>query len=195
MNAPGKSLLIPFLAALVLSPALLLAHELAHYGAALWVRGTDVKCHYSCVTWNLSGEDLTRRRGLVASAGPLVQASLAVGGFLWLCHVRKRGPDGAATLGGWIATLLALNAGRWLRGFTGLPSHPQPRDEAVVSQTLGFPGWFLPYLLAPLAVIAIVALVRLHRPGHRLYPFLSLGLGVTISGVFWMTWVGPFVLP
>jgi hypothetical protein len=37
--------------------------------------------------------------------------------------------------------------------------------------------------------------VRLHRPGHRLYPFLSLSLGVTVSAVLWMTLLGPFLLP
>ena len=63
MKHLDRSLLIPFLCGLVISPALLLAHELAHYVAARGVRGTDVKLHYSCVTWNLSGEDLSGRIG------------------------------------------------------------------------------------------------------------------------------------
>ncbi len=195
MKPLDKSLLLPFFCALFLSPVLLIAHELAHYVAGVWVGGSELKLHYACVTGNLAGEHVSRRDAIMTGAGPLMQAVLAVGGFLWLGHARKQGPDGAARLGGWIATLLALNAARWLRGFTGLPSHPQPQDEAVVSQALGLPAWFLPYLLVPLAVIAVVALVRLHRLGHRFLPFLSMGLGVMVSGVLWMTLVGPLLLP
>lgn len=36
VNPSGKSLLIPFLCALILSPALMVGHELAHYGAGVW---------------------------------------------------------------------------------------------------------------------------------------------------------------
>src|SRR6267378_824040 len=84
---------------------------------------------------------------LVTCAGPLVGAVLVVAGFVLLRTARKHRIEGAPTLADWLATSLALNAGRWLRGFTGPPSHPQPADEAFVSQALGLPKWFLPYSL------------------------------------------------
>ena len=195
MKHLDRSLLIPFLCGLVISPALLLAHEFAHYLAGGWVGATDLKLHFASVTGNLAGEHIMRRDALMASAGPLLQAILAVAGFVWLRHAGKHEGHVTTTISGWLATMLALNAARWLRGFTGPPSHPQPKDEALVSQGLGLPAWCLPYLLAPLAVIAMVALVRLHPPGHRLFPFLSMGLGITISGVLWMKITGPLLLP
>jgi hypothetical protein len=195
MNAPGKSLLVPLLCGLVLSPALLLAHEVAHYVAGVWVGCTDLKLHFACVTGNLSGDHLGRRDALMAGAGPLVQATLAVGGFLWLRRARQHHPDGAATLPDWVATMLALNAARGIRGFTGPPNHPEPKDEALVSQALGLPAWFLPYLLAAVSAIALLAIVRLHPPGHRLLPLGSMVLGVLVSGVLWMRLAGPFLLP
>ncbi len=40
----------------------------------------------------------------MSSAGPLAQAILAVGGFLWLRQARRERPDSAATPADWVAT-------------------------------------------------------------------------------------------
>ncbi len=37
MNPSLRSLLIPFLCAWILSPALMVGHELTHHGAGVWV--------------------------------------------------------------------------------------------------------------------------------------------------------------
>jgi hypothetical protein len=187
----SRKCLVPFLCAFVACPAFIFLHELGHYlaGACLGFGG---KLHYASV----SGIMLTwQADALLVSAGPLVQAALAVAGFLWLRRLRGHCREAAPTLGDWLATSLALNAGRWLRAFTGPPSHPQPRDETLVSQAIGLPAWFLPYLLGLLAVIALIATMRLHPPGGRSLPFLSLGLGGAIGIHLWMRLVGPFLLP
>lgn len=198
MNTAGKFLLVPFLCAFVACPAFMFLHELGHYVAGVCLGATSVKLHYAQVTgsmWSMSKEKFARQDALWASAGPLVQAALAVGGFLWLRRLRKHRREAAPTLGEWLATMLALNAGRWLRGFTGPPSHPQPKDEAQISQAIGLPAWCLPYLLGLLAVIAALAIVRLHPPGDRVLPFLSVGLGGVIGTLCWMRLMGPFLLP
>ena len=132
---------------------------------------------------------------VVVSAGPLLQVGLAVAGFVWLRKLRRDHREAAPTLGDWLATTLALNAARWLRGLTGSPSDPQPPDEALLSRYIGLPAWFLPYLLVLVAVIVIIAILRLHPPGGRLLPFLSWGLGGVISYLLWMKLAGPFLLP
>jgi hypothetical protein len=175
----------------VACPAFVFLHELAHYiaGACLGFGG---KLHYGQVT----GIRLTwQSDALVTAAGPLLQAGLAVAGFVWLCNLRRERREAAPTLDDWLATTLALNAGRWLRGLTGPPSNPQPPDEALLSRAIGLPSWFLPYLLALAAVIALIACVRLLPPGGRLLPFLSMGLGGAIGIHLWMNIVGPFLLP
>jgi hypothetical protein len=49
-----------------------------------------------------------------------------------------------------------------------------PDDEAYLSRAMGLPGWLLPYFLGVVAVIAVVATIRLHPPGDRLLPFFTL---------------------
>jgi hypothetical protein len=103
--------------------------------------------------------------------------------------------EAAATPGDWLATSLALNAGRWLRGFIGPPAHPQPGDEAFLSQAMGLPQWFLPYSLGLFALIALIAIIRLHPRGNRLVPFSSMLLGGVIGCFVWTRVVGPLLLP
>jgi len=100
-----------------------------------------------------------------------------------------------ATPGDWVATSFVLNVGRWLRSFAGPPSRSMPEDEAFISRAMGLPAWLLPYFLGAVAIIAVVATIRLHPPGDRLIPFLALGIGGVAGAFLWMKVVGPFLLP
>ncbi len=186
---------VPFLCALVASPLFVLLHELAHYAAGACL-GFSVNLHYSQVNGTMPEKALGGRgEALQAIAGPLLQAALTVAGFLWLASRRHR-RDAPLTSGDWLATILvALNAGHWLRGFLGSPDQPQLVDEARVSEIAGLPRCFLPYLLGSLAVVAILAAMRLHPPGARLAPFLCVGLGGGIGFFLWMKVLGPSLLP
>jgi hypothetical protein len=187
----SKKCLVPFLCAFVASPVFVLLHELGHYAVGAYL-GFGGKLHYGQVT----GKRLSwQADALLTSAGPLVQAGLAVTGFVWLRRLRRDRREANPTVGEWVATMLALNVGRWVRGFTGPPSDPQPPDEALLSRAVGLPAWFLPYLLALVTVVAVIAILRLHPPGGRLLPFLSGGFGGIISFLLWMNVLGPFLLP
>ena len=192
---PLRKCIAPFLCAFVACPVFILLHELGHYAAGASL-GVSVKLHYAEVSGIIAKKKLTWQSSvLLTAAGPFVNAALAAVGFLWLHRLRRQRREAEPTLRDWLATTLVLNAGRWLRGFTGPPSHAQPKDESLVSQAIGLPAWFLPYLLALLAVIAVIATLRLHPPGGRFLPFLSMGLG-GVTGVFlWMNVVGPYLLP
>jgi len=194
MNTSWKWL-VPFFCAFVACPTFIVLHELGHYvtGACL---GASVKLHYGNVSGSMPKEKFTWRADVLqTSAGPLVNAALAAAGFLWLYGLRTTRREAVTSLADWLATSVALNAGRWLRGFTGSPAHPQPHDEARLSQAFGLSAWFLPYLLALLAVVVLLSTVRLHPPGGRLLPFLSAGLGGVIGILFWMRLAGPLLLP
>lgn len=155
-----------------------------------------MELHYVSVSGSMPSERFTWHADVLqTSAGPLVNATLAVVGFLWLHGLRAHRREAAPSLTDWLATSLALNAGRWLRGFTGPPGHPQPQDEAHLSQAIGLAAWFLPYLLALSAVLAVIATVRLHPPQSRLLPFFSAGLGGVLGILLWIGLAGPLLLP
>jgi len=121
--------LLPFLFAFATFPAFIVLHECGHYlaGARL---GLNAKLRYAETTFTGPREKLTEQTNvLITCAGPLVGAVLMVAGFVWLRRARQQRLAAAPTPGDWLATSLALNAGRWLRGFAGPPSHPQPADR------------------------------------------------------------------
>lgn len=116
-------------------------------------------------------------------------------GLVWLWKRRRDRRLAPATAADWLATSLAMNAGRWLRGLTGPPSNPQPNDEAFISKALGLPPWLLPYCLTLLAIIVGLAIIRQHAPGQRLLPFSAIMLGGVIGCALWMRLLGPIILP
>lgn len=182
--------LIPFLCAFVAGPAYIVCHELGHCIGGVCL-GLRVKLHYAETIVYVPKEKDTPATDIVhAGAGPLVTAVMAAGGFLWLYRLRRHRREAEATPGDWLATSLVLNAGRWAGGFI------RPgQDEAFVSQTLGLPWWLLPYLLGVVAFIPLVAAVRLHPPGARLFPFASLLLGGLTAFLVWTRLLGPLLLP
>src|SRR5262249_46052093 len=152
-------------------------HECGHVLAGRSI-GWPAKVHYADSSFDVPKDKFSpRNNALVTIAGPLVNALLGASGFLWLLASRIRRRDAKATPADWVATTLAMNAGRWLRCFAGSPTHPMPDDEAWLSRAIGLPGWLLPYCLGVIAVVVIVATIRLHPPESRPMPFLSFGLG------------------
>lgn len=192
MNA---KLSVPFLVGLVLFPGFILIHELGHYVAG-WYFGLETSLHYNSTTYTGTAAQLTPHVNLMGTmAGPLVDAVQMIIGVAWLWMLRRHRRTSPATFLDWIATALALHAGRWLRGFAGSPSNPQPEDEAFISQALGLPAWLLPYCLAVMAVVMLTAIVRQHAVGQRLIPFSAIMLGGCIGCALWMWLLGPLILP
>jgi hypothetical protein len=175
-------------------PAVLLLHECGHYFASA-VLGLPAHFHFAEVTTIYPQPLSLHAFWLVATAGPAVEAILAIGGCFWLWHLRHNRAQAAATCMDWLATFPALCAARWLRCFTGTPGQPQPPDEAALSASFGFPKWFFPYLLAPVAIVLLIGVVRLHPRGARLVPFASAVLGGCLGLVLWVRVFGPRILP
>jgi LPXTG-motif cell wall-anchored protein len=187
--------IIPFLCGLIILPSFIVAHECGHALAALGF-GLKTELHYALTTYHGTREQLTPTVNLlITTAGVLVGVVLMALGFVWLWKRRRDRRSEPATVLDWLATSLALNAGRWLRGFTGTPANPQPDDEAFISKALGLPSWLLPYCLALMALIVSVAIIRQHAPGLRLLPFSAIFLGGVIGCALWMRLLGPILLP
>ena len=188
--------LLPFLCALVACPAFILLHECGHYVAGSCL-GLSPTLHAGEVQPNPAKEKITQHAEILfTSGGPLMGAVLAVVGFLWLRRLRVHRREAASNSCDWLATsLVLLNVGRGFQALAGTPSHPRPSDEAFLSRALGLPAYLFPYSFGLLAVIALVGTVRLHPPGGRLLPFLSMLLGSVIGALLWLELVGPFLLP
>jgi hypothetical protein len=187
----AQRLLLPFFCGFLAGPVFIVLHEWGHFMAARSI-GWGAKLHFAETQFDVPKEEFTQRRiVLVSSAGPLVQILLAAAGFLWLRTSRVHRLSTVVTPGDWVATTLALNVGRWLRSFTG----PLSDDEAFISRAMGLPGWLFPYFLGLVAIVAIVATIRLHPPGARLIPFLTFSVGGMVGAFLWMKVAGPFLLP
>jgi hypothetical protein len=194
MNRAAKYLLLLLVSA-VLCPAVIVFHEVRHYAVGSCL---GLKCTMNYCATSYLPSDLPSQRPamlLMAWAGPLGDAALAGAGLLWLYRLRRHRRQAVPTWVDWLATLLALQAFRWLRGYLGSPWSPQPGDEAYMSRTLGLPGWLLPYLLALLCWIPLSVMVRLHPPGARLLPFTCLVVGGIAGALVWLKLLGPVLLP
>lgn len=190
----GSGLLAPALVGFIAAPTIIVWHELGHYLAGL-AFDLQPRLAYAMVNLSASPDRLNEVDIPVTAAGPLMDVLLVTGGLIWLLRSGARRRSSAPSVTDWIATGCTLDAGRWLRCFTGTPSHPQPADEANLSQAWGLPSWVLPYALAPVAVFLLVTVIRAHPKGMRLAPFaVFLGAGVA-SFILWIAVLGPAVLP
>ncbi|TAK94199.1 MAG: hypothetical protein EPO07_17070, partial [Verrucomicrobia bacterium] len=179
MNAKTK-LIIPFVCGFILFPGFIVVHECGHWLAGLSF-GLKTKPHYAGTSYHGTPQQITQNvHWLLAAAGPLVGLALMIVGVFWLWLSRRHNLTSVTAME-WLATSLAFNAGRWLRGFTGLPSNPQPHDEAFVSKALGLPPWLLPYCLALAALGTIIFIIRQHPARERLFPFSAMMLGGIIG--------------
>jgi hypothetical protein len=191
----SKTLIFSVLCAFLLSPAFIVLHECGHVLAGKCV-GWHSTLHFLDSRFDIPiGKSSRRNDILVTAAGPLVSAVLGTGGFLWLLSLRAQRRDAVLTPADLLAATLVMNVGRWMRIFASSPNHPKPDDEAWISRVMGLPGWLLPWLLATIAVVMIIAIIRLFPPRNRLMPFLALCLGGSAGSYLWMTVVGPWLLP
>lgn len=169
--AQSTKYLLLFFAAMVACPVFVLFHEASHYAVST-AFGRGPRLHYRSLTETKNG-GRWKARILVSAAGPACDAIIGGTGVLTLYLLRRRRGTHSATWMDWCATIIALPALRWLRGFGGTPANPQPHDEAVVSHLLGLPQWLLPYALTVLCIVPLVMMVRLHPPRERLWPLFS----------------------
>jgi len=186
---------VPFWFAFVAFPLFILLHEVGHYVAGAYL-GFKPVLHYAVVEMTIPREKDTVAAALLHSgAGPLVNAVLAIIGLGWLYALRRHRREAEVTVTDWLATTLALNAARWAEVFLSRSGQLEPRDEVYASQALGLPIWLLPAVTALLAMVAVLAAMRLHPPGQRILPFVSAGIGGGLGVALWMTVAGPFLLP
>jgi hypothetical protein len=174
------------------APVAILLHECGHYTAAAAL-GLGPHLHFADTT--IGGRATPASLRLVVAAGPSITALMVLAGLFWLWHLRRDRWQAPVRPTDWFATFLVLCAARWLRCSTGALALHQPSDEAMLSASVGFPPWLLPYLLAPVALGLLVAAVRLHPRGNRLVPFGSAVVGICLGAVLWVKVLGPLLLP
>lgn len=189
----AKTYWVPFVLALLTFQAFIILHELGHY-LPLAFLGLNPEFHYTKIVLQQGTKITYQADILFASGGPLMNAFLGILGLLWLGRLRSGRIDSSPTILDWIATCLAINLGRSLRGFSGMSSN-QLSDEAYVSRAFGLPPWMLPCVLGAVAVGALFITIRLHPPGRRLLPFASLIVGGTIGVTLWTKVIGPLAFP
>jgi hypothetical protein len=183
-----------FFFGVIFAPVVILLHECGHYIAATAL-GFSSYFHFAETGIRLPQPTPPHILCLTVGAGPAVEALLTSVGSFWLRHLRKNRLQSVATYADWLATFLILCAGRWLRAFASAPSNPMPSDEAKLSANFGLPSWFLPYLLALMALAILMAAISLHPRGNRLVPFASAILGMAVGIVVWLKIIGPRILP
>ena len=195
---PASSLVLTFALAFLLAPTFILLHECGHY-VVHYLQGHRPVLYSSEV--DIRKAPASGRVGQLLSllGGPMVEASLCIGGFIWLKRRRERFFDTEPTTLDWLATLMALCCGRWI--------HHTPKvlwsllrlgwnrsDEEGISTLLGLPPWVVPVTLFLPACWMFVAIIQLHPRPRRLLPFGTLFLGGVLGGVLWMSFVGPALL-
>ena len=177
-----------FLGAALLTALTIIAHELAHYVAAIVMRAENVKLHWADITFT---ENSLNSTGLAVTwiAGPLLTHGIIV--WVWLS---KRTDLLALALG-----LGACSRNLVLLPFTikflfGRDVSTFTNDEVTVAEALGIS----PIGFAVVAVLlgvggTIVFLKRAYASNGVLFP-IALLLG-TIAGIILWGTAGPALLP
>jgi hypothetical protein len=189
-----KQNLSRFLFGMFLAPTFMLLHECGHYASAAAL-GFRVRFHFAEIQLSQPATFSILQLQLITAAGPAVEATLAIGGLLWLWHLRRNRLQSPATLADWLATFPIFCSLRWMRCFGGSLANPVPSDEAHLSDSFGFPPWLLAYLLAPVGLALFIVAIRLHPRGSRLFPFVSAFLGLVLGTFLWLRVIGPRILP
>jgi cytochrome bd-type quinol oxidase subunit 2 len=150
-----------FLFGVVFAPIAILLHESGHCGALAAI-GTGPELHFASTT---SARSIPpRAMPWVVAAGPAITAMMSFGGLLWLWYLRHGRLREPVKLGEWLATFCVLCALRWVRAI----ALQKPSDEANLSTTFGLPQQFLPYLFVVVALILLIAVLRMHPRGSLL---------------------------
>lgn len=190
-----RKIILPFLCGILILPSFIFLHEGGHWLAARTL-GLQATLHFR--ETQVSGRadsSLAVKNEMVSLAGPLVNFVLMLCGLFWLKTLRRKNASEPPGIWDWVATSLALNAGRGLRGVFSLPTNSQPSDEARLSQMIHCPGWLSLCILGLAAIIVIVLIIRLHPRGSRLVPFTAIFAGRAMGSWLWMNAVGPALLP
>ncbi|WP_367871705.1 hypothetical protein [Luteolibacter sp. Populi] len=122
------------------------------------------------------------------AAGPVFELILTVIGIAGLSW-RRKSPLRVSGPGIWIFTTLTAAGFRWFRTF------PRWSDETRMSVLLGWHHLVLPFILLPIAITALVVLVRFHRRNRSMGPLWVNWGAIALSLVIWMFVVGPEVMP
>jgi hypothetical protein len=192
---PGLTLLRSLrviLFATAFAPAAILLHECGHFIVAK-AFGLGPQLHFGFTTLDRTSGPIAL--SAITAGGPCVTALMVTGGLVWLWRSRREHPLEPVTYAGWCATLLVFCSARWLRFSTGALAMALPNDEAVISASIGFPKWALPYALVSLAFCAVLAATCLHPRSRRLAPLSSAMFGLCLGAVLWLKLAGPRLLP
>jgi hypothetical protein len=162
---------------MLLAPLIVFFHECGHYFFAV-VFGATPEFYLTKVRVQHEGPLTSQAAFWIAAGGPLVDALLAVTGFLWLRYSRhpRIGTSPART--GWLGIVLVLSVANYVVGFvTRLIILKPPGDAPRMSLAMGLPIWSVPSLLSLFSLVLIGAAIRLFPRGHRLVPFGCAFLG------------------
>jgi hypothetical protein len=173
----------------VAPPLIILLHEFGHYLVATSL-GYDAVLSHAEVSYSRrslpSGHHL-----MMTIGGPMVEFLLSCVGVIGLFKLSKQPQSSVVSLSGWLFTACALAALRWIR----LSPSQSGGDETVIARLLGLPPGSLDWLMIPWAFFVLFMMLLPHRKHQTLVP-LALGFFVAVlSGVAWLTWVGPWLLP
>ena|GEM_PF-4501458 len=178
-------------------PLTIVLHELGHYSASLWAGSPNPALHYS---WTSPG-DLTAKDasidGVIGLAGPAVTVILSVFACAWIL---LRSPAR------WAFALAVSAASRFVIAvpytvinivvrLTGGSLHPPAFDEYKAGTALGWSG---DALLASTAIVlaGVLLCVGAKLPhGERSIAWPGLVIGTVLGWIFWMTLLGPALLP
>lgn len=170
-------------------PIMILLHELAHYVVAVGLGYNPTLC-YDQVTLPPSEIIGQNHMALIVLAGPIIECLLAILGLTWLVkNTHSPGTNRKALK--WIATAFSIAGLRWFKTACDGPHS----DEAKLSEMLGFHYWVGPLLLLMPSLLAVFIIWRFHRANHSVLPFAAGFLACVISGLTWITYAGPSLLP
>jgi hypothetical protein len=175
-----KKFVYPCLLAILLMPVLIFLHECGHFVvASAYGAGPEFRLTHVIIA---DGYKTEFGRFCGKAAGPLVDALIAVGGFLWLRRRHGVRGDAPAGLPDWVATIFVLRATDSILGFVvALTRGAVPLDGVQMSVMLGWPPWLLPGFFAVLALALITTALRLLPRGSRLLPVVGIYLGAVLG--------------
>lgn len=174
-------------AAAAVVPLCDLLHELGHYIPAR-IQGYTPELKHLSVSFSAPHISGTSKL-LVLSGGPFVDLLLSLLGIFFLFRCQRL-PGARTSLSVWIATVLVLRSLHWF----GMPFYPIS-DECKISVLLGWPQWWFPVLMMPMAVWGLVAVLRFHFVSRSLPALGICILACLLVSRLYMYYLGPLFLP
>lgn len=133
------------------APLVILVHECGHF-AVYYLQGHHPVLYSSEVDLPSGTTSSWSGHLLSTLGGPMVEASVCVGGFIWLRRRRRGHLEREPSALDWLATCMAMCCGRWIHHtpmvfWSFYRTGHNSSDEVGVSKMLGLPGWVLPVVL------------------------------------------------